>query len=79
MHSFCKCPKDYNLKIKEKRKCIDNCQNDDIYKYQYNGECLKVCPYNTYYDENESKCKDISQCLLIENKLSSNIKNITDE
>ena len=59
------CPKDYNLMIKEKRKCIDNCQNDDIYKYEYNGECLKICPNNVYHDENEFKCKDIdiSQCL----------------
>ena len=75
------CPKDYNLMIKEKRKCIDNCEKDDIYKYQYNGECLKECPNNTYYDENEYKCKDkdINECLLTENKLRPNIKNITDE
>ena len=75
------CPKDYNLIIKEKRKCIDNCQNDNLYKYQYNGECLKECPNNTYYDENVYKCKDldINKCLLTENKLSSNIRNITDE
>ena len=75
------CPKDYNLMIKDKRKCIDNCQNDDLYKYQYNGECFKECPNNTYYDENEYKCKDINidQCLLTENKLSSDVQNITDE
>ena len=76
-----KCPNDYYLMIKEKRKCIDNCQNDDKYKYQYNGECLKDCPNNTYYDEYESKCKDkdIDQCLLTENQLNINAKNITDK
>ena len=57
------CPKDYNLIIKEKRKCINNCLNDDMHKYQYNGECLKECPNNTYYDEYEYKCKDINKCL----------------
>ena len=42
---------------------------------------MKECPNNTYYDKNESRCKDIdiNKCLLTENKLSSNIKNITDE
>jgi len=76
------CPKDYNLMIKEKKKCIDNCQNDDLYKYQYNGECLEECPNNTYYDENENKCKDkdVNKCLLTENDLDIKIQNnITDE
>ena len=34
------CPKNYKLII-EKNKCIDNCRNDDIYKYEYNNKCLK--------------------------------------
>jgi len=70
------------LIIKEKRKCIDNCKNDGMYKYQYNGECLKECPNNTYYDKYEFKCKDMSinQCLLTENELNINVQNnITDE
>ena len=33
------CPDDYNKLIKEKKQCIDNCENDPIYKYEYNNIC----------------------------------------
>ena len=32
------CPSSRRLLIKEKRKCIDECYNDDTYKYEYNNE-----------------------------------------
>jgi hypothetical protein len=35
------CPDDFNLLVKEKGKCIDNCKNDEIFQYQYNGQCYK--------------------------------------
>ena len=67
--SFSQCPKDYNLLIYEKKKCVKNCMEDDIYKYQYNGECLKECPVNTTYNIKDYICKDINinKCLLREN------------
>ena len=34
------CPKEYNKLIIDKNKCIDDCKNDDIYKYEYNNTCL---------------------------------------
>ena len=75
------CPKKYNLIIKEKGKCIDNCENDNTHKYQYNGECYKECPNNTYHDENKYLCKDITlnKCILQEKPYSSLKENITDE
>ena len=33
------CPEKYNKLIKEKNKCVENCVNDDIYKYEYNNTC----------------------------------------
>ena len=33
------CPDDYNKLIKEKKQCIDNCENDPIYKYEFNNIC----------------------------------------
>jgi alpha-amylase len=42
--------------IKDKNKCIDNCENDDTYQYTYNGECLKECPVNTI--KNNFLCKN---------------------
>ena len=33
------CPKNYKL-IEDKNKCIDNCRNDDTYKYEYNNKSI---------------------------------------
>ena len=54
------CPENYSLIIKQKEKCIDICQKDNIYKYQYNGECFKECPNNTSDKDNKYLCKDIN-------------------
>ena len=74
------CPEDYNLLIKEKGKCIDNCRKDNIYKYQYNGKCLEICPNDTIYDNNDYICKDIilNKCKLSEDKFTSLSENITE-
>ena len=40
------CPDYSSLFIKEKNRCIDVCERDNIYKYQYNGYCHKECPDN---------------------------------
>ena len=42
------CPIEVNKYIKEKNKCIDDCKNDDTYRYLYNGICIKICPNHTY-------------------------------
>ena len=75
------CPKDNNLLINEKGKCIDNCEKDSLYKYQYNGLCFKECPNNTNHEENEFICKDanLNKCFLSENKMNSLNENITDD
>jgi len=75
------CPKDYNLLINEKRKCTDNCIKDDIYKYQYNGNCIKECPDGTITEINEYICKDknIDKCVLSENEFTYLNDNITDK
>ena len=73
------CPEESNLLIIEKKKCIDNCKNDNLYKYQYNGICLKECPNNTkILNEDYNICKDINinQCILSENELF--FKDITE-
>ena len=51
------CPLTQSKLIKEKKKCIDECRYDDIYKYEYKNECLIKCPENTV-DENYI-CKEI--------------------
>ena len=49
------CPEEAKLLIRNKNKCIDNCSKDNIYKYQYSGECLEKCPDNT--NVNGYKCE----------------------
>ena len=45
------CPEKYNKLIAKESKCIDECQNDDIYKYEYNSICYQQCPDKTFNDD----------------------------
>ena len=47
------CPENGKL-IKEKNICIDECKNDNIYKYEYNNICYEHCPEGT--SETSNKC-----------------------
>ena len=42
-----KCPDDYRKLILNKKKCIDDCKNDDTYKFEKNNICYKENPYDT--------------------------------
>ena len=55
------CPKEQNKLIKSKNKCIDDCSNDDIFKYEENNICIKfspdegiiiICPIDLPYEKN---------------------------
>ena len=74
------CPENYTLLIEDKGKCIEDCGKDDIYKYQYNGKCLKECPINTESKNNDNICKDIdlNKCIVKENNFISLVDNLTD-
>ena len=50
---------DKNKKIIfETRACINDCLNDEIYKYEYENFCYKDCPIGTYSLLNDSNlCK----------------------
>ena len=41
-----KCPDNYYL-IRNKSKCVDDCKNDNLYKYEYNNECYMDLPLST--------------------------------
>ncbi len=44
--------------IHYKNKCINYCKNDDEYKYEYNNQCMVVCPDNLKRDEEQKLCLD---------------------
>ena len=41
------CPEEAKYVIKEKKSCIYDCRKDNEYKYLYNGQCWKNCPFDT--------------------------------
>ena len=68
-----KCPEGYKL-IKEKNKCIDNCINDNIYKYEYNNACYESpisnnieSSFKNEYCENENECPTVELDLIFPN------------
>ena len=62
------CPDEHQYLIKDKSKCINNCKDDQEYKYRYNGICFMECPNNTF-DDNDFICKEngTNKCYLTEN------------
>ena len=64
-----KCFKNESKLIIDNRTCIDKCDNDGVYKYEYKNICFKSCTeiseylygspdYEIYYNYNKSKCID---------------------
>ena len=52
-----------NRFIVEKNECIDQCYNDDIYKYEYKFICYIACPKGTHISSfNEFLCEDDLIC-----------------
>ena len=49
------CPPNYNKLINGKNKCIDNCENDDTYQYEYNNRCVLECESGTHLKNDNSK------------------------
>ena len=52
------CPEEYNKLIENKSKCIDECRNDNIYKYNYKNKCYQKCPEGTIINETNYTCYD---------------------
>ena len=86
---FCEetCPSGFKL-IKEKKKCIDSCTNDNTYKKEYNNECVETCPEGTVNINNKCQpcyesckscdeigTKDNHKCSVCKDNFSKLIKN----
>ena len=76
------CPEEASFLIPELLKCTNSCQNEKY--YQYNGECISICPNGTEAKENYiCRVKEIDSCsyslkeLYLNNEIQkNNIENI---
>ena len=70
------CPIEYPFLILNKKKCVNNCYNDNIYNMSFRYECFQECPEGTYDDtylidnEKTTECKINnsyveSECIII--------------
>ena len=83
-HCTVNCPNDYNKLIIFKKKCIDNCINDDIYKYEYQNYCYQDCPPNTISSANnificQKMLESKEQCKIIKNELNNSNQKISKD
>ena len=62
---------DNNWKLNQKKvivvnntiSCIDNCNLSEKFKYEYDGQCLEVCPNGLDYNLGINKCKcELEKC-----------------
>ena len=51
------CPTNYPKLIENKNKCINNCNNDQLYKYEFKNKCYKECPMNISYKSDNNYCE----------------------
>ena len=58
-----------------KSKCIDDCKNDKIYKYDFNNICYRECPNETFQNETDYICYQIKN---IETTIVNEIHKSTD-
>ena len=79
------CNNDWKLKQKKliNNKCIDNCYNDTIYKYEYNNTSIEnydllneiICTENKPFEYNNKCIKNCDINDIINNKCILNYKN----
>ena len=57
--------------IKDSSICIDSCNNNKDYEYEFNNKCYDSCEYGFFYDKDnpvQKRCKcNLEKCLLCSN------------
>ena len=67
----------YDKLVIDKNKCIDKCENDKIYIYEYDKICYEKCPNGTIFDENEKIC--LEEKNILTNLFIKDTKDILDD
>ena len=56
--SFCtnnySCPDEFNKLIEDKIQCVNNCSNDNKYKYEFRKKCYEICPEGSIIQDNDT-------------------------
>ena len=79
------CIDEFKFLIPEKNKCIDDCNKDNKYKFQFGNICYESCPQNTKPKNNNNICEPSESSSSIISKTVDNlvetfpVKNITCE
>ena len=55
------CPQNFNKLIENKKECVNKCDDDEIYKYEFRNKCYQDCPEGSIKPENNS-AKNIYYC-----------------
>ena len=53
---FEECPEQYSKLIFNKNECINKCEEDEEYKYEFRKRCYKECPEDSYANNNTFYC-----------------------
>ena len=64
------CPDDYQKLVREKSKCIDKCENDDTYQYEYDNICYTKCPKGTIRSSLNYHC--LGEKNILQNQIRNN-------
>ena len=68
------CPSGMKL-IESKKRCIDLCKNDNLFRFEFNGKCFAQCPEKTVASSLDNLiCEE-----LIENTMSTIVKEEEEE
>ena len=65
--------------IKDKKKCINDCNSNVPFLYQFKGECILECPDYTIIEDGNCIYNDTGKCALIRNNLDVDLFNLIDE
>ena len=78
------CPTEYPKLVIDKKRCIDNCRNDNINKYEFKNKCYREPPPNTVPSADDPYyCEEIVQplnkCILKIEQLNIEEDDLTNE
>ena len=65
--------------VKDKKKCINDCNSNEPFLYQFKGECIQECPDYTIIKDGNCIYNDTGECALIRNNLDVDLFNLIDE